>query len=252
MNDNIGSPFSYDLGEELFPLPSLSCIDIPVPQFPSISPLDNNKSGTQKPKNGRRKKPPANSSDDIGDMNPNEHKKKKIMHRDVERQRRQDMASLYATLRSLLPHEYLKGKRSICDHMLEAVKYIRHMQSRIQVLCNKRDELKRVSDKNPVATMVETLDSSKRDSVLVRARNESGGVQVVLNTATQHNLPVSNILRDLATEGLEILSYISTKVNDSFIHTIECQTLVDSNHTPSIDVSELQHKLMNLEYFLLN
>ncbi|KAA0042816.1 hypothetical protein IC582_022300 [Cucumis melo] len=252
--NNVESPFSFDLGDELLPLPSLSCIDnCFVPQFPSILENNNNNSITvsPRPKNGRRKKPPANTSDDKDDENnSNEHKKKKIMHRDVERQRRQEMSSLYSTLRSLLPIEYLKGKRSICDHMHETVKYIRYMQSKIQELCDKRDELKKLqsNNQNPDMVETETLKSTKRDKVVVRARDGSGGIQVILDTATRHRLPLSNILVALTDQGLEILSCSSNKLNDRFLHTIESQPVFTSTNSPIIDVSGLQYTLTNLEY----
>ena len=87
--------------------------------------------------------------------------------------------------------------------------------------------------------------------MVVRSKNELG-IQVVLDTAIQHRLPVSDILRVLVAEGLEIMSCITTKVNEKYLHTIECQVVENDSCYPSIDVFELEHKLINLEYFRLD
>ncbi|XP_038875626.1 transcription factor bHLH118-like [Benincasa hispida] len=248
MDFNVESPVSFDLGDDLLPLPSL-------PSSSAISmPVDNRRNGvSQNQKNGRRKKPLPNTCNDNGNESPNEERKKKIIHRDVERQRRQEMSSLYTTLRSLLPLEYLKGKRSISDHIHETVNYIQHMQERIQQLSDKRDELRKLSN-GTTATVdtAKTLNSSERDSVVVRPK-DGIGIQVVIDTATKHRFPLSNFLQALAAEGLEILSCISNRLNERFIHTIECQPILNNDGVyPNIDVFELHHKLTNLEYFPLD
>uniref|UniRef100_A0A9I9EHY6 Uncharacterized protein n=1 Tax=Cucumis melo TaxID=3656 RepID=A0A9I9EHY6_CUCME len=73
--DCIQSPFPFDQVDELFPLPSLSPIDLSVAHPPLIASTNNtNKNISQKPKNRRGRKSP-NTSADIEEENPNEHKK---------------------------------------------------------------------------------------------------------------------------------------------------------------------------------
>ncbi|CAK9311020.1 unnamed protein product [Citrullus colocynthis] len=247
MEFNSKSPFSFDFGDDLFTLPSL-------PPSSISPPLETDNVVSQNKRNGRRKKAvPNTENNENGEEMLDERKKRKLIHRDVERQRRQEMSSLYTTLRSLLPFECLKGKRSISDHMQEAVNYIQYMQRKIQQLSDKRDELRKLFDENTASVCItKMLNSSKRDSVVVRSKNELG-VQVVLDTAIKHRLLISNILHVLLGEGFEVLSCISNKLNERLIHTIECQPIVNNDGCyPIIDTSELQHKLSNLEYFPLD
>lgn len=132
--------------------------------------------------------------------------------------------------------------------MHEAIKYIGHMQSRIQQLSEDRDELKKHNSSQ--SQNLEKLSCSKRDFVVVRP-NDGFGIQVVLDTATQHRVPVSNILKVLVEEeGLQVLSCISIKLNDRFLHTIQCQQ--QSLVLNAAYASQLHHKLTNLEYFPLD
>lgn len=73
---------------------------------PSLCNVDLRATDTTKPKMGRKRKL---SAFDNAEESPKDYIKK-IIHRDVERQRRQEMAGLYQNLRTLVPSQHLEVK----------------------------------------------------------------------------------------------------------------------------------------------
>ncbi|CAI9092141.1 OLC1v1027319C1 [Oldenlandia corymbosa var. corymbosa] len=191
---------------------------------------------------------------------------KRIQHRDIERQRRQEMASLYASLRSLLPLEYVKGKRAVCDHMQEAVNYIKCLQTNIIQLQAKRDRLLTTTTTTHIhssTTTAASLRSSRNVGntasntsccIPVRTTDISvipctgGGLEILISTRPkQAQFPLSRVLKLLLSHGLDVVSCVSTTVHDLKLHKIHSQLQVtDGGDQSNIDIMELQQKLTNL------
>ncbi|GJW83002.1 transcription factor bHLH118-like protein [Tanacetum coccineum] len=153
---------------------------------------------------------------------------KKMLHREIERQRRQDMTMLYGSLRNLLPIEFVKGNRSISDHMHQAVHYIKQTEENVTGLSMRRDMLKNN----------ESLMNHLLNTVSVNFCN--GGVEILINSCTiEDGFHLSRVLRALVEEGLNVTSCTSTQANDRLLHSIQTEA-----NLASLDQSMLQERLM--------
>ncbi|XP_027367740.1 transcription factor bHLH118-like [Abrus precatorius] len=172
---------------------------------------------------------------DTSHANSNEHTKK-MVHREIERQRRQEMATLHASLRSLLPLEFIKGTRSLSDQMNQAVNYIHHLQKNIKELSYKRDELK---NKVSIDPNQPESHETKHESCSFTVHHNNGAVGIEIASGFKEEGPqLSNLLELLLEEGLEVVGCLSTQVNGRLLHSVQCEV----NNSDSVDLSELRRK----------
>ncbi|KAJ1423877.1 Myc-type, basic helix-loop-helix [Sesbania bispinosa] len=161
-----------------------------------------------------------------------DHENKKWMHRETEKQRRQEMSRLCSSFRSLLPFEYIKGKRSTSDHMHEGTKYIKHLENKVKQLQAKKDELMKLSN----------LSIHPETYVIVHPCS-GGGVQIKCSYSfRKHDFPLSRMLHIVLKQGLNVVNCVSIKTDDHrFIHAIRSE---DPHSMTEINYSELQRKLI--------
>ncbi|CAK9161028.1 unnamed protein product [Ilex paraguariensis] len=177
------------------------------------------------------------------DISADDHPPKKLMHRESERKRRQQMTDLFASLRSLLALEYIKGKRSTIDHTHEAMKYIQHLHENLKELGIKRDKLKKFFDSGTVGQGNDHESSSNSMLNAVKVSLCQDGVEILIHiNSVDEVFPLSKVLEVLLEESLSVVSCNTTKVNGKSIHSIRSE----ASKLTCVDQSILVQKLLHL------
>ncbi|KAG8381434.1 hypothetical protein BUALT_Bualt06G0121600 [Buddleja alternifolia] len=174
----------------------------------------------------RRRKTASSASGNQENKNESSNDMKKTIHREIERQRRKEMSGLYTSLRSLLPLEYVKGKRSVSDHMHQAVNYIKHVQNNIEELQKKRDRLKKLS--NPSSSNIDAEDQNLTINDPLNCVNVNlclDGVEILIHSSLNEEagFPLSKVLLDLIERGHNVISCVSTRAKEQSLHKIQIE-----------------------------
>ncbi|CAI9767550.1 unnamed protein product [Fraxinus pennsylvanica] len=199
--------------------------------------LNNSSLNTRSGEKGQQKS--VSFQENKGESTFDESYIRKLVHRDIERQRRQEMTKLYASLRSLVPPEYLKGKRSISDHMQEAINYIRDMKINIRELQIRRDKLKKLSNSGNLKAEVGSSTCCSSDLVTVNPCLDGIEILISCSFKLEGEFPLSKVLTELLGRGLNVVSCVSTKANERSLHRIQCE----ATNFKCNDLSTLQERL---------
>ncbi|XP_074317964.1 transcription factor bHLH118-like [Silene latifolia] len=209
--------------------------------------------GASNPSNNSRKsgrgrgRKSSGSSTAINNVSADDDQQKKLMHREIERQRRKEMSDLCASLRSALPTEYIKGKRSTSDHLAEAVNYIKDLEKNVKELGEKRDKVKAsigsTSSKEKGGVGGSSNSTPSPGTVVLVPR--LGGLDIEINVWYENQVfSLSTALHVIHEEGLGIASYTSTKIDDRLVHNIVCEV----GDMACIDIDRLHQRLIFLVY----
>ncbi|ERN14606.1 transcription factor bHLH36 [Amborella trichopoda] len=166
---------------------------------------------------------------------------RKMSHREVERQRRHEMATLCVSLRSLLPHEYLKGKRSISDQVTQASSYIAHKQKKIRELIEVRDDLRRGCECKH--SVLPDISCGMVEKLEVRELGE--GVEVVMGGLSREGgrRCMSCLVGAMEESiGLDVVSCSSSSRGDQWFHVVQSTRKVSGG--TEVDIREIKRKLV--------
>ncbi|KAJ0265537.1 Transcription factor bHLH125 [Hirschfeldia incana] len=183
-----------------------------------------------------------------------------MRHRDIERQRRVEVSSLFKSLKSLLPLQYIQGKRSTADHVSQAINYIKDLQNKIKELNEKKTRLNKfIPGKITARPTTEECTSSVSSSLSISSLRCSCvddkhitvmvmpcflGMEIIISCCLERNkFCLSSVLQILAQEGkLSVVSCVSTRLQQRFIHTIVSQV----GNGIKVNISELKDKIVNM------
>ncbi|CAO2838954.1 unnamed protein product [Amaranthus hypochondriacus] len=154
----------------------------------------------------------------------NDETERRILHRENERQRRQEMSNLFNSLRDSLPAELIQGKRSISDHVGEAINYIQHLKKNVMELEEKKNELKKsVESCSSTREIGESSNTGFTESCVVIRQSVVGfEIEIIIGFDDEEFL-LSNALQIVFDEGLDVVSSTSTKFNERLVHSLQCQ-----------------------------
>ncbi|KAI9086789.1 hypothetical protein K1719_031383 [Acacia pycnantha] len=150
----------------------------------------------------------------------------KVERKTIEKNRRNQMKSLYSKLNSLLPNQNPKELLQLPDQVDQAINYIKSLEAKVKVAQEKKESL--TGKKRSLASCSSSaIDINKNKSVVrspeIEIREVGSSLQIVLITGLDNQFVFYEIIRILHEENIEVVSANSSLFGDSMHHVVHAE-----------------------------
>ncbi|KAL4626835.1 hypothetical protein ACB092_05G125400 [Castanea dentata] len=136
----------------------------------------------------------------------------------IERNRRNQMKALYSQLQSLVPNQTSREVTSLPDQLDEAANYIKRLQTKLERMKEKKNNLMGIHEKSNASTNCGMMMGFKPPQIEIH--EVGSALEVVLKTGLDFQFMFNETIRVLHEEGAEIVNASFTVVEDTVFHTI--------------------------------
>ncbi|XP_075667689.1 transcription factor bHLH162 isoform X2 [Castanea sativa] len=136
----------------------------------------------------------------------------------IERNRRNQMKALYSQLQSLIPNQTSREVTSLPDQLDEAANYIKRLQTKLERMKEKKNNLMGIHEKSNASTNCGMMMGFKPPQIEIH--EVGSALEVVLKTGLDFQFMFNETIRVLHEEGAEIVNASFTVVEDTVFHTI--------------------------------
>ncbi|QCD76767.1 transcription factor bHLH162 [Vigna unguiculata] len=159
----------------------------------------------------------------------------------IERNRRNQMKTLFHKLNSLVPHQKRSKAVSLPDQLEEATNYIKKLQMNMEKMEKKKNML--LGIERPSVRMNGGGEKVGFKSPRIEIQQMGSALVVVLITGLDSQFMFSETIRVLHEEGVDIVNASYNVIEDAVFHSIHCQDQKSAN-----GAARISERLKNFIY----
>ncbi|KAK7327869.1 hypothetical protein VNO77_21962 [Canavalia gladiata] len=141
----------------------------------------------------------------------------------IERNRRNQMKTLYRKLYSLVPHQSSRELISLPDQLEEATNYIKKLQVNLEKMKDKKNML--LGIERPIMRINNGGNTMGLKTPRVEIQQIGSALEVVLVSGLDSEFIFSESIRVLQEEGVDVVNASYKIVGDAVFHSIHSQVM---------------------------